>query len=215
MRITILSSSSKHPIYTLLRKWVENNKDKHDINLINSKSELGTGEILFLISCNEIISLEERQLYNKTLIIHASDLPEGRGWSPHIWQIINGANKLVVTLLEAEDAVDSGDIWHQLKIEIPKDALWYEINQYLFNAELELMDFTLNNYDHIHPRSQSKLISPTYYSKRSPSDSEIDPYMRLSDQFDLIRVCDPERFPAFFKLHGQKYKIFLEKLVDE
>ena len=160
MRITVLLSSTKHPIHTLLNKWIDDNKAKHEINLINNKSELGSGDILFLISCAEVITSEERELYNKTLIIHASDLPEGKGWSPHIWQLINGQNKLVVTLLEAEDKVDSGDIWSQLNIEIPKDALWHEINQYIFNAELELMNFALNNYDHIHPRAQSKLISP-------------------------------------------------------
>lgn len=28
---------------------------------------------------------------------------------------------------------------------------------------------------------------------------------------DLIRICDPDRFPAYFELHGHKYNIRLEK----
>ena len=31
------------------------------------------------------------------------------------------------------------------------------------------------------------------------------------DQFDLMRTCDPNRYPAFFELYGKKYKIILEK----
>ena len=72
---------------------------------------LAGGEILFLVSCNEIIGKDVRDRYMATLVIHASDLPKGRGWSPHIWQIIEGKKEIMVSLLEAEDAVDSGAIW--------------------------------------------------------------------------------------------------------
>lgn len=215
MRITILSDSPCHPINILLVEWINRNKDKHEINLVHSKNELNGGDLLFLISCAEIITSEYRQKYEKTLVIHASDLPKGKGWSPHVWQIINGAVELTVTLLEAEDKVDSGDIWSQITVNIPNHTLWDEINQCIFNAELELMDIAIHNFKYINPRSQSNKISSTYYSKRSPDDSELDPQLSISDQFNLIRVCDPERFPAFFKLHGYKYKIILEKIADE
>ena len=67
---------------------------------------------------------------------HASDLPKGRGWSPHIWQVLEGKQEIRVSLLEAEDAVDSGAIWHQNKLVIPQSALWDEVNEALFDAEL-------------------------------------------------------------------------------
>ena len=30
-----------------------------------------------------------------------------------------------------------------------------------------------------------------------------------------MRICDPDRFPAYFELHGQNYKIRLEKMSDD
>jgi methionyl-tRNA formyltransferase len=215
MRITILSGSPNHPINTLLVEWININKDKHEIHLVHSKNRLSGGDLLLLISCSEIITSECRKKYETTLVIHASDLPKGKGWSPHIWQIIDGAAKLTITLLEAEDKVDSGDIWSQITVNIPNHALWDEINQCIFNAELELMDIAIKNFEYINPRPQSNQITSTYYSKRSPDDSELDPQLSILEQFNLMRICDPERFPAFFKLHGYKYKIILEKIADE
>jgi methionyl-tRNA formyltransferase len=50
---------------------------------------------------------------------------------------------------------------------------------------------------------------------RTPKDSCIDPHRTIAEQFDLIRVCDPIRFPAFFEYRGQKYALKLEKLNGE
>ena len=146
----------------------------------------------------------------KTLVIHASDLPHGRGWSPHVWEIINGATDITLSLLEAEDKVDTGDIWKKTIVSIPKTALFDEINELIFNAELELMDFAIANYNTIKPKKQSNIDS-TYWPKRSPKDSEIDVNKAISEQFDLIRICDPDRFPVFFYKNGERFNITIKK----
>lgn len=211
MKITILCSDVLHPVNAYLEQWIVKHRDQHQIDCVRSKSELDHGDLLFLISCSEIIAEADRQSYVKTLVIHASDLPHGRGWSPHIWQIISGATVLTLTLLEAGNKVDSGDIWKKIEIPVSKDALWDEINHLVFKAELRLMDFAVQNFAVIKPQAQSLEIVPTYYQKRSPVDSKIDPKESIEDQFDLIRVCDPDRFPAYFDLYGHKYIIRLEK----
>jgi methionyl-tRNA formyltransferase len=146
--------------------------------------------------------------------LHASDLPRGRGWSPHIWQIIDGAEDVTLSLLEAEDKVDSGRIWKKVRFPIPKHALWGEINERLFSAEIELIDFAVREFENIDAVDQDLNIEPTYYFRRTPDDSQIDPEQGLASQFHKIRVCDPNRFPAFFKLHGKKYKIVLEEISE-
>lgn len=211
MRITILCSSAEHPVNDYLERWAERQKKEHVVDLVRCKADLPGGDILFLISCNEIIKQNDRNAYKKVLVIHASDLPKGRGWSPHIWQIIEGKEEITVTLLEAEDKVDSGDIWSQQLLRIPCDALWDEINQLIFEAEIKLMDCAVDNFYDIKPYPQKSVIEPTYYPKRTPNDSRIDPKLDIKSQFDLIRVCDPDRYPAFFELHGHKYIIRLEK----
>ena len=34
--------------------------------------------------------------------------------------------------------------------------------------------------------------------KRTPADSEIDPGKSILEQFNLLRIVDSERYPAFF-----------------
>jgi methionyl-tRNA formyltransferase len=212
MKVTLLCSDPSHPINTHLLGWIERNRDDHEINLIRSKKDLVGGDILFLVSCSEIISSSDRMAYSATLVLHASALPIGRGWSPHVWQIINGAENIILTLLDAEDAVDGGRIWHQVTLRIPKHALWDEINEQLFRAEIELIDYAIRVSHKIVPVEQSQTIEPTYYPRRKPEDSEIDPELSIAAQFDLIRVSDPNRYPSYFYLRGNKYRLILEKI---
>ena len=209
MNISILITSKEHPVNTYVNKWVETNKS-HQISIVHSKEELASGDILFLISCSDIVSKLERDKFKKTLIIHASDLPNGRGWSPHIWEIINGATDITLSLLEAENKVDTGDIWKKISVSIPKTALFDEINELIFDSELALMDFAIENYNTIEPKKQSNIDS-AYWPKRSPKDSLIDINKTLAAQFDLIRVCDSKRFPAYFYKEGVKFNIVIEK----
>ncbi len=189
-------------------------KDAHEVELLQRKSELRGGDILFLISCSEIISGRDREKYSVSLVLHASDLPKGRGWSPHIWEIVNGAEAITLSLLEAEDKVDSGRIWHKLNISIPKHALWDEINQLLFEAEVELINFAVHNFDTLLPFNQKDMDDEIYYQKRIPADSQLDIHKSIAEQFDLIRVCDPNRFPAYFEYLGIRYTVKLEKIHD-
>lgn len=215
MNITILCSSQTHPVNGMLQQWVEKNKASHQVKFVRRKQELEEGDLLFLISCSEIITDQERRRFKKTLVIHASDLPRGRGWSPHIWELVGGATGITISLLEAQDKVDSGNIWRKLHVLIPKHALYDEINQLLFRAESELMDYAVENFHCITPEPQDCSIEPTYYLRRGPADSELNPQESIASQFDLLRVCDPERFPAFFRLHGHTYKLTLEKVENE
>jgi len=191
--------------------WQKKHEFDHRIELVQSRQELTGGDILFLVSCNELIKQDIRDRYKATLVIHASNLPEGRGWSPHIWQIIEGKKEITVNLLEAEDKVDSGAIWTQRILQFEGHELYDEINEKLFAIESELMDFALENFQQISPIPQHE-VEPTYYCKRTPEDSRIDPDKSIAEQFDLLRVADPARFPAIFNLRGHCYRITIEKV---
>lgn len=214
MRISLLCSDEQHPVNEYLKRWMSAQRGAHQVELVRKKNELSGGDVLFLISCSEIVGSADRSAYRATLVLHASDLPRGRGWSPHIWRLIEGADEITLSLLEAEDKVDSGRIWKKLKFPISKHALWDEINAHLFDAEIKLIDFAVSEFERIRPTTQDLSIEPSYYPRRTPADSQIDPFQSIASQFDRIRVCDPNRFPAFFELHGRKYKLILEKIDD-
>ncbi len=211
MNISIVCSSVDHPVYEMLKTWKSRHSVEHAIEIVQKVSMLSGGDLLLLISCSELVKKDVRDRYSSTLVIHASDLPKGRGWSPHVWQVIEGRSTIKVTLLEAEDKVDSGAIWAQREFHLEGHELCNEINDKLFAAERELLDFAVENFYTVSPSPQAE-IEPTYYRKRAPEDSRIDPNTTIAEQFDLLRVCDPLRFPAFFDLRGHTYKITIEKV---
>ncbi|MDE4455118.1 formyltransferase family protein [Psychrobacter sp. DAB_AL62B] len=215
MKISFLCSNPRHPVNDYLYAWIKKNDSKHEIELVRQKKDLSGGDVLFLVSCTEIINNQDRMAYISCLVLHASDLPKGRGWSPHIWSILEGKEELTLTLLEASNKVDSGKIWKKLNFQVPKHALWDEINHQIFKKELELIDFAISNFKSVSPKPQDPNIKPTYYSRRTPDDSVIDPSKSIESQFDKIRVSDPDRFPAYIEMHGEKYKIILEKENDK
>ena len=211
MKIEILNTDQDHPINSYLWKFKSDFEQSHSIEIVRNAKELSDGDVLFLISCNEKISAQVLGKFVYSMVLHASDLPLGRGWSPHIWELIGGNSHITVTLLDAANKVDSGDIYAKKSIEIPKSALWNEINELLFGAEIKLMEFVIENYKNLKKMPQNPAIEPTYYRKRTPLDGKIDASKSICEQFDLIRVCDPNRFPAFFELNGSTYKLTLEK----
>lgn len=215
MRIDILCSSPDHPVTACLRRWIEERSTNHDIALLRNTQELRGGDVLFLVSCTEIVEKMVRNRYSNALVLHASDLPEGRGWSPHIWAVLEGAREIVVSLLNAEDRVDTGDIWGKRRFPVPPHALYDEINAALFATELELMDHAIDMIESGQaPTPQSAERSSTW-PRRTPEDSEIDPVRPLSELFDAIRVADPHRYPAFFRLRGHIYTIQLKKVGED
>jgi methionyl-tRNA formyltransferase len=212
MKITVLCTSPDHPVNLPLADWARRRGQAHSIQIARRRAELTGGDVLLLVSCGEIIRAVDRARFSHTLVLHASDLPRGRGWSPHIWDIIGGAETITVTLLEAADKVDTGRIWHQVRAAVPPGALWDEINQILFAAEIDLLDFAVDNLHSVVPRAQDPGVVPDYHRLRVPEDSRVDPARPLAEQFDLIRTCDPHRYPAYLDHRGHRYRLILEKM---
>jgi methionyl-tRNA formyltransferase len=171
------------------------------------------GDILFLVSCHEKISKKLRSRFDFTLVLHASDLPFGKGWSPHIWALLEGDTKIVLSLLNASDEIDAGDIWKKIIIEIDKYDLFNDINNKIFDGEIELINWACKYIYTSKPMVQNGKES--FYKKRTPSDSEIDANKTILEQFNKIRVCDPKRYPSFFYLDGKKFKLIIERIIDE
>jgi UDP-2,4-diacetamido-2,4,6-trideoxy-beta-L-altropyranose hydrolase len=211
MKIEILISDPNHPIMSYLKNWKSR---QENINIVHSSEDLTGGYILFLISCTEILCSEITKKYKHSLILHASDLPKGRGWSPHVWSVLEGNNLLTLSLLEAHEKVDQGSIWLKEHIALEGHELFDEINDKLFQAEIRLMTEAIDKANVITPKSQAGLVS-NYYRKRTPDDSRLNIHQSLIDQFNLLRISDKNRYPAFFEHLGHKYIVRIEKVDHE
>lgn len=176
------------------------------VSLLFTHDKVVKGDILFLLSCEKIF---KKLHYNKhNLVVHESDLPKGKGWSPVTWQVLESKNKIPVTLFEANDKVDSGVIYGQNFIELNGNELLPEIKKLQGERTIELVLSYLENYPVI---GKEQIGNESFYSRRTSVDSELDINKTIKEQFNLLRVCDNERYPAFFTIGNQKYTLKIHK----
>ncbi|MDP8568084.1 formyltransferase family protein [Methylophilus aquaticus] len=214
MKIAILCSDPLHPVMEHLIDWSKMQSSLgHEIIIVDNKSDLVSGDFLFLISCSQIIEKAILKNFKYSLVLHASDLPKGRGWSPYIWSILNGEHTITVSLLEVAEKVDTGRIWLKKQFALEGHELAAEINNLLFKTEVDLMSEAIENHYQIQPYEQRG--DPTYWVRRLPNDSRLDPNKTISEQIDLLRVADNNRYPCFFDHRGHRYLIKIEKANNE
>ncbi|MFA6405690.1 MAG: formyltransferase family protein [Candidatus Paceibacterota bacterium] len=175
----------------------------HKAVLIHDADKIKRGDLAFFLSCEKIIpkSIRDRNAHN--LVVHESDLPKGKGWSPLTWQILEGKNEIPITLFEAEDAVDSGDIYFQDMTHFGGSELVDELRRVQGEITIELALKFIEQYPNIRGKKQDG--KETFYPRRRPEDSELNPNLSLVKLFNQLRVADNERYPAFFKHRGKKY----------
>ena len=71
-------------------------------------------------------------------MVHESSLPNGKGWSPLTWQVIQGKKTILVTIIEASDEVDSGAIYFQEEIRLEGHELVEKLRQLQAEATFSL-----------------------------------------------------------------------------
>jgi len=65
------------------------------------------------------------------------------------------------------------------------------------------------------PATEPTAGSETFYERRRPKDSELDVSKSIADQFNLLRVVDNERYPAFFYHNGKKFILKIYEAGDK
>lgn len=181
----------------------------HDVKILQSKNELEQGDIAFFLSCFEIVEKHKLKLNKHNLVVHESNLPQGKGWSPMSWQILEGKNIIPVTLFEASEEVDAGDIYNQDEVILKGNELISEWQELLGQKTIEMCISFVQKYNEIKPKKQIGIGS--FYPKRTPKDSEVNINKTINEQFNLLRIVDNEKYPAFFEINGCKYKLKIER----
>ena len=171
-----------------------------------------TYDIIFILSYFRIIPQEYLDKHYHNLVVHESDLPQGKGWSPLFWQVLEGKNRIPIVLFEAGGLVDSGDIYFKDYIELEGHELNQEIRHKQAIKTIELCKRFLGEYKNLKPVKQKG--KETIYPKRTFLDSELDIDKSIKEQFDLLRTCDNENYPGYFYHRGHKYILKIEKGVD-
>lgn len=179
---------------------------KHEARLIFLHEEVLEGDILCLLSCQRVFKKLSLNKFN--LVVHESNLPEGKGWSPVTWQILEGKSTIPVTLFEAAPSIDSGQIYSQAYISLDGTELLDEIKHQQGIVTQSLILNFIESLPEVKSRPQNG--NESFYPRRGPDDSRLDIHKSIYEQFDLLRVCDNERYPAHFTMRNREYvlKIF-------
>jgi methionyl-tRNA formyltransferase len=138
------------------------------------------------------------------IFFHETPLPEGKGNSPIQWTVFNKRPNLTVTAFKATETMDAGAILYQYNVPISSldtlEILDNKRNIGIKKCFEEILEELKQGYIVLRTQTGQDSIS----AKRTPDDSEIDPNEILLSLWSKIRVCDNNKFPAFFKLKGKK-----------
>ena len=183
----------------------------HSVHWTHQAKDLPTADFCFCLSFGQLVTNETRALFRHTLVVHESALPAGKGWSPLTWQIIDGCNRIPVTLFEAVEQVDSGTIYAQRWIEFEGHELIDELREAQAEATLELCRWFVDEYPASVMQGREQSGEESFYRRRRPTDSALDPEKTIAEQFNLLRVVDNEKYPAFFVWRGCQYNLAIKR----
>lgn len=172
---------------------------------------LPEGDICFYLSYGRIVGAQTRARHRHNLVVHGSALPHGRGWSPMTWQVLEGASRIPVTLLEAIDAVDAGPILWQTWMALDGTELVDDLRRKQAEATQILCHAFVAHYPDSADWGVPQQGQPSWYDRRRPCDSVLDPGRPLGDQFNLLRVVDYDRYPATCTIGGTRFRVKIER----
>ncbi len=188
--------------------------DGHSCFWVHNSDLLAGGNICFLLSYSRLVQSEIRAKYNNTLVVHASELPAGKGWSPASWLILDGKKTIPVTLLEAIDEVDSGPIYDQKWVDLKSTDLSNDWRKKIAHISVALVINFIRNFPQSSRTKREQLGTVSYYPKRTAKDSKLDPHKTINEQFNLLRISDNDNYPAFFELEGCVFELKIFRKVS-
>ena len=112
-------------------------------------------------------------------------------------------------MLEAEERADTGPVYLRDEFKLEGHELVQEIRTIMANKINQMCVRFLEEYP-LAAIPQSG--EGSNYPRRKAEDAKIDIDASLISQFNLLRICDNEKYPAYFEIHGKKYflKIYKE-----
>jgi len=183
----------------------------HNIQVVFVADEIPKGDLAFFLSLQEIVSRDVLQRNKNNLVVHQSELPKGKGMSPLAWQIIEGKDEIPITLFEAVEALDAGQIYYQENMSFDGTELLGELRERQAEAIFRLCAKFIDDYPEVVEHAREQVGEESFYRTRTPLDSELDIHKSISEQFGLLRTVDNNRYPAFFMYRGCRYNLCITK----
>ena len=184
----------------------------HRVRHIHDRDALAEGDVAFLLSCVKLVPQSHLDRHRHNLVCHPSDLPAGKGHSPLAWQMLEGRDEIVFTLFEAVAAMDAGPWYDKRALRLGG----WELNDDVKGAQGRLnVEMCVDFIDALPEVSGTvQQGEESIYAKRTAASSRLDPQASIASQFDLLRIVDNDRYPAFFDHRGHRYTLRID-LADD
>ena len=171
--------------------------------LCRAHGEITENDVTFYLGCIKIAPPDVLSRARRNLVVHEGDLPRDKGFSPLTWQILEGKNAVPICLFEATEEADAGPVVYHEVMHFEGTELVDELRaaqgEYSLRLCREFLDAAAA------PAGQPQIGEASHRARRTPKDSELDPAKSIADQFDLLRVVDNDRYPAYFTHRGRRY----------
>lgn len=153
-------------------------------------------------------------IFRWNLNTHPTLLPKYRGPATAWHVLAAGERESGVTVHHIDAGMDTGPVLVQLRCPLtPFDTL-RSLKRKTDGLEPEAVRqaLALLRAGRGAGAPQDESAASTFREKRTPDDSRVDPARPLAELYHAIRACDPDRFPAFFEVDGQRVGIRLFRL---
>ena len=140
------------------------------------------------------------------VVIHSSDLPDGKGWAPIYHAFSEQKNEYVMSAIYAVDEVDAGDIIAQVRFNIVPEYTAGFIKCLDNELSLLVINKILEQWSNQKPLAVRQIGQESYRKRRYPSDNEVDLSQPLQCSLSHLRGVEADS-PAFFYFENIKYLI--------
>ena len=166
-----------------------------------------------LLSCgfSFVIPQAVIDIYKYAVNVHPTLLPKYRGYRSGSYILLNGEKESGVTVHFLTEELDKGDIVLQEKFEVSIFDTPKSMKRKTDDCEkgVVLRALQILENGNVTCEKQDEKSASTYNYMRTPKDSEVDPEQSLNSLYNQIRACDPDKYPAFFYVNGEKVCIKL------
>ena len=126
--------------FKYLEKFIEELKitfiKKFSFKISSDKNITEKFHITFLNNLTYKVDINNKN-FGLVLLIHESDLPNNKGFSPLQWQFLENKKDIFFSLIKADDNLDNGDIILKQKFEFDYLDLYEDIRiHWIFSKKL-------------------------------------------------------------------------------
>ncbi len=211
--ITFLLDKTNNWIEPFVKGFINTykiNKFNFNFKISFNHEKVKNNDIVFILGYTKILNELFLNSNILSLVVHESNLPEGKGFSPIQWQILNGQTEIVFTLFEAKKELDSGDIFFKKNVLFSGYELFDEIRNIQGKKTMELIQEFLDAYPVLNKEAQYG--EGTVFKRRKSNDDKLNINKSIKEQFNHFRIANNDDYPLWFEIDSNKYivKIYRE-----